>query len=143
MFRVCTVITVADPRSALERLRVAAESESLAGVCERHGVRLLTAFGSAVRDEQLPNDLDLGVVFTASGDLLALYEDLVRLGGTESIDLIDLRRAGPVARERALVGAVLLYEREPGAFTHAQMGAMTERMETDRIRRADLELMAR
>jgi hypothetical protein len=132
-----------DPHSGLGRLRAAADSGSLAEICERHGVRLLTAFGSAVRDGELPDDLDLGVAFTGSGNLLALYEDLVQLSGTEPIDLMDLRRAGPVARERALVGAVLLYEREPGAFTRAQMGSMTERMETDRLRRVDLELMAR
>jgi hypothetical protein len=131
-----------DPRTALERLRVAARSGSLAEVCTRRGVRLLTAFGSAVRDEQGPGDLDLGHVMTDSTDVLALHEDLVQLSGTERIDLLDLRRAGPVARERALVGAVLLYEQEPGSFTRAQMGSMTQRMETDRLRRIDLELMA-
>ena len=53
-----------------------------------------------------------------------------------------LNRAGPVARERALVGGIPLYEGVSGAFATAQMAAVLERMDTDHLRRLDLELMA-
>jgi predicted nucleotidyltransferase len=131
-----------DPRSGLDRLRLAADTGELDELCERHCVRVLSAFGSAVRGDVEPRDLDVGVVFRAGGDLLGLLEDLVVLTGTEHIDLADLGRAGPVLRERALVGAVALYESEAGDYARAQMAAMLERMDTDWLRRLDLELMA-
>ncbi len=131
-----------DPRSALDRLREAARTGELDEICERHDVRVLSAFGSAVRGDVEPRDLDVGVMFRARGDVLGLLEDLVVLTGTERVDIADLGRAGPVLRERALVSAVALYEAEAGDYARAQMAAMLERMDTDWLRRLDLELMA-
>jgi predicted nucleotidyltransferase len=131
-----------DPRSGLDRLRRAADTGELDDICERHGVRVLSAFGSTVRGGVEPRDLDVGVLFRVRGDVLGLLEDLVALTGTERVDLADLGRAGPVLRERALVGAVALYEAEAGDYARAQMAAMLERMDTDWLRRLDLELMA-
>ena len=48
------------PREALELLEAAAAAGDLAQVCGRHGVDLLIAFGSAVREGGAPHDLDLG-----------------------------------------------------------------------------------
>jgi hypothetical protein len=45
-------------------------------------------------------------------------------------------------RECALVGAVALYEAEAGDYARARMAAMLERMDTEWLRRLDLELMA-
>jgi predicted nucleotidyltransferase len=53
-----------NPRIALHRLRDAAESWELDELRERHSVRVLTAFGSAVRDDSAQSrDLDLAVSF--------------------------------------------------------------------------------
>jgi hypothetical protein len=89
--------------------------------------------------------LDVGVGFVpgANVDVLGLLEDLVTLTGTEAVDLLVLHRADPVAKERALVGAVPLYENEPCAYANAQVAAMLERMKTDWLRRLDLAAMAR
>jgi len=103
--------------------------------CCRH-----SAAPSAATSE--PGDLDVGVLFRAGSDLLGLLEDLVVLTGIERVDLADLGRAGPVMRECALVGAVALYEAEAGDYAQAQMAAMLERMDTEWLRRLDLELMA-
>jgi predicted nucleotidyltransferase len=117
----------------------------LDALCARHGVRIMSAFGSAVAGAERPRDLDIAVGFTpgAERDVLGLLEDLVALTGTEAVDLLVLDRAGPVAKERALVGALPLYQNEPCAYANAQMAAMLERMETDWLRRLDLEAMAR
>ncbi|MGH3344121.1 MAG: nucleotidyltransferase family protein [Carbonactinosporaceae bacterium] len=134
-----------DPRAGLRRLLASAGSGELGALCRRHGVRLLVAFGSATDATKRPRDLDIAVAFAhrTQGDLVELLEDLVRVSGTEDVDLMDLGRADPVARERALVGTIPLHEGEPSAFANAQMAAILERMETEPLRRLDLELMAR
>lgn len=63
--------------------------------------------------------------------------------GYEGFDLLDLRRAGPVARDRALSGGRLLYQAAPGIFPNAQIAAMMERLETAAFRRAELDLLSR
>jgi predicted nucleotidyltransferase len=133
------------PRRALDRLRVVARTGELDQLCARHGVRIMSVFGSTAAGADNPRDLDIAVAFLpgAEAQVLDLVEDLVALTGTEAIDLLVLNRAGPVAKERALVGAVPLYQNEPCAYANAQMAAMLERMETDWLRRLDLEAMAR
>ena len=108
-------------------------------------MRILTVFGSAGRGEPNPRDLDIGVMFEPDTDVdyIAIINDLMDLAGTEAIDFAHLNRGGPVIRERALVGSVALYESEPGALTSAQLSAIAERIETDPMRRLDLELLAR
>ena len=56
--------------------------------------------------------------------------------------LMILNQAGPVARERALVKGRPLYVRRSGDFANAQIGAIMERLETDWMRRLELEQMA-
>lgn len=133
------------PAAGLVRLRAAATSGALAALCEQHGVRVLSVFGSAARGEVAARDLDIGV-FTESGgplDLVELVTDLVTLTGVDAVDLAHLNRAGPVLRERALVGSVALFESAPGQFAAAQTAAIGERIETDGLRRLDLELLTR
>jgi hypothetical protein len=75
-------------------------------------------------------------------DPVALVTALVELTGVGGIDLAHLNRAGPVLRERALVGAVPLFESAPGRYAAAQTAAIGEWIETDDMRRLDLELLA-
>jgi predicted nucleotidyltransferase len=135
------------PSRGLRRLRAAANGASggeLTRICREYGVRLLVAFGSVVRDDPAANDLDLAASFVSPDrDVLGLLDELATVAGTSKLDLMDLSSAGPVARERALVGGLPLYEQEPGTFARMQIAAMLERMDTDWLRRLDLELMAR
>ncbi|WP_219415719.1 nucleotidyltransferase family protein [Pseudonocardia nigra] len=134
---------MATPADGLARLRSAADSGELDAVCARHGVRVLSAFGSATRGEPGARDLDIAVISEpgAPFDPVALVTALVDLTGMERIDLAHLNRAGPVLRERALVGAVPLFESAPGRYAAAQTAAIGERIETDAMRRLDLELL--
>ena len=134
-----------EPRVALDTLRAAADDGRLERLCRRHGVRVLTVFGSAARPGTVPRDLDVAVGFEphADGDVLALLDDLSVLTGSDDVDLLVLDRAGPVARERALVQCLALYESEPSAYATAQVAAMGERMDTDWLRALDLEAMRR
>lgn len=131
------------PRHGLARLRRAADSGALEALCARHRVRVLTVFGSTARGESDARDLDIGVLFErgAVPDLLALIADLDGLSGAPN-DVAHLNRAGPVLRERALVGSVWLFESEVGALATAAAAAIGERIDTDPMRRLDLELLA-
>jgi predicted nucleotidyltransferase len=131
---------------AVRRLLLAAGSGDLDRLCERHGVSVLGVFGSAVRGgKDSAHDLDLAVSFVdpARADVLSFLDELPSISGPAEIDLMDLGRASPVAREQALVGGIPLYERERGDFARAQIAAMLQRMDTEWLRRLELELLAR
>ena len=126
---------VNESRAALQRLRNLPEPV-LDGLCRAHGVRVLTAFGSAVGDEPQPGDLDLGVVFEPGRphDLHGLLEALVVLLGTERLDLLDAQRASETARMRAIGEGEALYESEPTAFANAYAAAVMLYLDTARFR---------
>ncbi len=133
------------PSEGLARLRAAAASGELDEFCIDRSVRVLTVFGSASRGEPTARDLDVAVISEpgAPFDLVALVNDLVDLTGVQAVDLAHLNRAGPLLRERALVGSVALFESAEGRFAAAQTAAIGERIETDAMRRLDLDLLTR
>lgn len=133
-----------DPADALDRLHAAASQGTLGRLCRRHGVRVLTVFGSVLRADAAPRDLDVGVLFEPDrdGDLLAVVNALIELTDCETLDVMDVGRAGPVARARALVGARPLYESEGGAYAQAQMGAALLEWDTAWMRELALDSLA-
>ena len=114
-------------------------------MCTQLGIQLLVLFGSAARASTDPRDVDVAVRFRkdTAADLLGLLDALHALTGFEGYDVLDLARAGPVARERALVGCRLLYQARAGLFARAQIGAIMQRLDTDEMRRVELALLAR
>lgn len=131
------------PVEGLARLRAAADAGELDALCRRHRIRVLTVFGSAARDDPEARDLDVGVLLErgATIDYLPLIGDLERLTDAD-VDVVHLNEAGPVLRERALVGSVVLDESEPGAWASASTATVLERMDTEWLRRLDLDLLA-
>jgi len=75
-------------------------------------------------------------------DLPALVVELTDLTGVELVDLVDLGRAGPVLRERALVGCVALCAAVSGDVAAAEVAAVGGWVETDANRRRALSLLA-
>ncbi|GAB2672214.1 nucleotidyltransferase family protein [Thalassiella azotivora] len=125
-------------------LREAAASGALARLCHDHDVTLLVVFGSAVDPEAVdPRDLDVAVRFTPyrPEHVLTFLDRLAELAGTGAVDLMVLNTAGPVAREQALVFGEPLYERGDGDAAREQIAATMERLDTDHLRRAQLELL--
>lgn len=133
-----------DGRAALRRLRAALSDGSLEELADRHGLALLVLFGSAaVPDTEHPGDVDLAVAWKRARqpDLLGVVSDLAGLVG-DAVDVLDLDRGGPVVRARALTRGELLLELEPGAFATRQMRAVRDEMDTARLRRLQLDLLA-
>ncbi|MGH3934901.1 MAG: nucleotidyltransferase family protein [Pseudonocardiaceae bacterium] len=135
---------MATPCEGLERLRAAAESGELRALCRRGHVSLLTVFGSAGRGDPDPRDLDIGVLTEhgADFDLFGFVTDVIELVGLEQVDVAHLNAAGPLLRERALVGSSILYESEPGIWARESTAAVMQRMDTEWLRRLSLELLA-
>jgi uncharacterized protein YutE (UPF0331/DUF86 family)/predicted nucleotidyltransferase len=125
-------------RAVARRLLASAETEDVSSLCERAHVELLVLFGSGAHEESDPADVDLAVAFgrRVRGDLIGLLDELHRLTGFEGFDVLDLDRAGPLARERALVGGRILFEARPGLFANRQIAAIMERLDTDAMGRA-------
>jgi predicted nucleotidyltransferase len=104
---------------------------------ERPEVALVVLFGSTARNRAgRDSDLDIAVGCDGPADLDALYPAIVRRLHADRIDLVDLRRAGPVlAFEIARSGQVLL-ERQPGAFRAFQSLASRRYCDMAKLRRA-------
>ncbi|MBA3251807.1 MAG: nucleotidyltransferase domain-containing protein [Geodermatophilaceae bacterium] len=136
--------SVAGPVAGLRRLQALAETGGLDDLCERHGITVLTVFGSTAHGAEHPRDLDIGVLLESGRkpDYLPLIGDLQNAADSD-IDLVVLNRGGPVIRERALVGSIALYESRPGAWIQAATVAAVERMDTAWMRRLNLDLLAR
>lgn len=132
-------------RLAHERLREAATQGALVTLCNGHDLDLLVEFGSVLDPATDPRDLDVAVRFgpgDEAHDTLQILDDLYRLTGSERIDLMILNRAAPLARERALTTGEPLFQRNRGDFASAQIAAIMERLDTDRFRAMELELMS-
>src|SRR5262245_24801576 len=114
------------PREALDQLRREARDGSLAGFCRELGIELLVAFGSAAKPTWPlpPRDLDLAVLMTGSVDLLIVLNGLVDHLRFDQVDVMDLWRAGEVARAQALGSGELLFEEAPGTFAEQQVFAI-------------------
>ncbi len=138
------MVAVVTPREGLDRLRTAARSGELRTLCQQRHINLLTVFGSTGRGEPDPHDLDIGVQTEhgADLDLFGFVTEVIDLVGLEQVDVVHLNAAGPLLRERALVGSIILHESEPGTWARASTAAVMERLDTDWLRRLSLELLA-
>lgn len=132
------------PYSQLRRLTAMTRSGELETLCREEGIALLVVFGSVLVPGDGARDIDLAARFeTGAPDVLGVLDQLARRGVSAHVDLMVLNRAGPVARERALVRGRPLFQLRPGEFAVAQIAAIMERLDTDWLRALDLELMAR
>lgn len=90
------------------------EEAKLADLCRQYGVRELSLFGSAVRNEMRPDsDVDLLVEFLPDAqvdlvDYAGLMLDLSRLLGRK-VDLVSKKGLKPSIRTAVLEEARLLY----------------------------------
>jgi predicted nucleotidyltransferase len=100
-------------------------------------LRLLVLFGSVARDRSRPeSDVDLAVQCDGPADLDALYSEITPRLGIDRLDLIDIRRAGPLLGMAVARAGRLLFERDPGAFREFQSLASRRYCDTDKLRRA-------
>ena len=91
--------------------------EALSPLFRDEGLRLVLLFGSiATGSVHRRSDIDLAFLFDTPADVLALTNAVVRLLGTDNIDVVDLRRASPLLKYSAARHGKVLYEKTPGDF---------------------------
>jgi hypothetical protein len=100
-------------------------------------LRLLVLFGSvACGRARSESDIDLAAQCDGPVDLDALYLATAPRLETDRLDLIDLRRAGPLLQMAVARTGRPLLEREPGAFREFQSLASRRYCDTEKLRRA-------
>lgn len=127
----------------VKRLRMDSESGALADLCDELGVDLMVLFGSAVQDPSTAGDVDVayGRRHGRTTDHLHVVNALGARYG-DHLDVLDLDRAGSVARFEALHGVDLLVQLTPGRYANAQMAAFGAFCDTQRLRDRALEVLA-
>lgn len=100
-------------------------------------LELLVLFGSAVTGRATrESDVDLGVRCRGPADLDALFLALAPRFETARLDLVDLRRVGPLLAFAVARGGRLLFERRPGLFREFQSLASRRYCDPARLRQA-------
>ncbi len=96
---------------------------------------LLVLFGSTVTGRRKAgSDLDIAVRFDGPADLDALYLALAGRLGTDRLDLIDLRRAGPLLAFEVARSGRLLFEKRRGMLREFQSLASRRYCDTAKLR---------
>lgn len=100
-------------------------------------LELLVLFGSQAKGRaRAASDVDVAVRCTRAADLDALYAVLAPRLGTDRVDLVDLRRAGPLLAFEVARSGRVLYERSSGAFREFQSLASRRYCDTAKLRQA-------
>lgn len=79
------------------------------------GLELLLLFGSRARgDHAAGSDWDFGYLGTPALDVTGLMTGLVRVLGSDRVDLVDLHRASGLLRYAAARDGLVIFETTPG-----------------------------
>lgn len=98
--------------SSLEQLR-----ENLAPLYGDSSLQLVLLFGSvASQRTHRRSDIDLAFLFDKPVDILSLTNKVIRLLHSDSVDVVDLRRASTLLKYSAARTGKVIYEQRPGAF---------------------------
>jgi predicted nucleotidyltransferase len=100
-------------------------------------LELLVLFGSTVKGRRRAgSDLDFAVRFDGPADLDTMHLALAARLGTDRLDLVDLRRAGPLLAFEVARSGRLLFERLQGMFHAFQSLASRRYADTGKLRAA-------
>lgn len=112
--------------------------DRLQGLRERvPDLELVVLFGSTATGRRAAgSDVDVAVLCAGPADLDVLHGVLAPALGTDRLDLVDLRRVGPLLAMEVARSGRLLYESRRGAFRQFQSLASRRYCDTEKLRRA-------
>ncbi|MGH9387264.1 MAG: type VII toxin-antitoxin system MntA family adenylyltransferase antitoxin [Vicinamibacterales bacterium] len=100
-------------------------------------LQLIVLFGSTARGRAgTQSDVDVAVSTDATADLDALYLALAPAFRTDRLDIVNLRRAGPLLAFDIARSGVVLFERSPGIYRQFQSLAQRKYADTKKLRDA-------
>jgi uncharacterized protein len=127
------------PAVEVDRIR----TEMIATASLRPALELVVLFGSVAKKRATErSDIDVAIRCAAACDLDALYMDLAPLFRTDRLDLVDLRRAGPILSFAIARDGVVLFERESGMYRQFQSLASRRYADTAKLRKAQERAIA-
>jgi predicted nucleotidyltransferase len=104
---------------------------------EIRDLELLVLFGSAARGRAgTRSDVDVAVLTQGVPDLDGLHLSLAPKLKTDRLDIVDLRRAGPLLAFEVARTGLVLFERSPGLFRQFQSLASRRYADTKKLRDA-------
>jgi len=100
-------------------------------------LELVALFGSTAKGRRRAgSDVDVAVRCVGPADLDVLHRVLAPALGTDRLDLVDLRRVGPLLAMEVARSGRLLYESRGGTFRQFQSLASRRYCDTAKLRRA-------
>jgi len=118
--------------------------QEITKVCRKYRVEFLALFGSrAAGEARKESDIDLAAFFsrrTSPREELDFFYELVRLFGTDRLDLIVLDRANPLLLKEVALYGVPLFERRKESFDEFIILAIAKYQDTRKNRRFEKEL---
>jgi predicted nucleotidyltransferase len=109
----------------------------LVPIFKDEGLKLVLLFGSAVLGKiHKQSDIDLAFLFDKPVDILSLTNRVIRLLHADNVDVVDLRRAGPLLKFSVVKNGRLLYERQPGMFNEFYSLAFRMYVDSKKLRDA-------
>lgn len=131
----CAHMTDSNEKVSIEEIK-----KGLSPLFHDEGLRLVLLFGSAVSGKiHKKSDIDLAFLFDKPVDILTLTNRIIRLLHTDTVDVVDLKRASPLLKFSAVKSGMLLYEREPGMFHEFYSLAFRRYIDTKKLRDAQAQ----
>jgi len=111
--------------------------KKLAPLFQEEALQIALLFGStALGRTHNRSDVDLAFLFDPPADIVLLTNKVIRLLGTDRVDVVDLRRSSPLLTFSAVSQGTLLYERSSGLFATVYSLAYRRYQDTKKIREA-------
>lgn len=106
-------------------------------LCDDPRLRLIVLFGSVAEKKTCArSDIDIAFLFDDSVDIVNLTNQVSRLLRTDSIDVVDVRRASPLLNYSIARSGIPVYEREKGMFNEFYSLAFRRYVDTAKLRAA-------
>lgn len=120
------------PTITLDKLR-----ERLEPLFNEQSIHLIAVFGSvATATTHRRSDIDIAVLAGQPVDIVAMTVNVMRLLGTDQVDVVDLRRASPVLAMAVARTGKPLFERSSGLFNAFCSRAARMYADTHKLREA-------
>jgi len=109
--------------------------EKLAPIFKDESLNLVLLFGSLIHKKRhKQSDIDIAFLYDRPVDIVGLTNRVIKLLHTDTIDVVDLKKASPLLRFTAVKNGVLVYEKTPGMFNEFCSLAFRRYIDTKKLR---------